>query len=875
MRLIPLCVLLSMLALPGCGQKTAPTPPKPENKPVELTKESPTPENGEASRSLQRLTDRTPRELLEKTVDAYKKARSYSDHGMARIVGRMTDPAAEPASWPCTVAYGAPGHLRVEVNEGMLVSDGEDCFAQVRTLENQVLRFSTPETWSLETLFQDLEFDRASDLGLPETILRFPPQLILLFATDPLKTLLPEGASAEFLDPQWIKELPCDLIRISHPTGNRILWIGRNDGALLRFDYLVEGLSVPEGVESIRLLRIDLGDAAFDREIAPEAFRMLQPVDAKIVTEFQPPESSILGQKPNAPETLRIRTLDVEESGAEPVEEALSELTEKTVVLCFWTAWSEPSEAMLVEMTAVRERFADDGRVCFFAVNLDDRYPEKQGDKPPSVGEIAKSIRQASIDRPFSLAVRSDVDGRLSEAFGVDSIPTLVVLAPGNRIEFYYRGIVPETLLDGVVREILGGGKPHEKERELLAKLREEHRTELRTMTRNDLYALAPATSVPESRPSPAPPKEPKTFSLEERWSLHSLPSPGNLTLLPASSDSSADAPLLLLPCEGNLLAVIDATGKLVRKAVPSGVNADELLALVRTGVDGTGKRLIGVSSVGGRAVHVFDDALEPICSCPADREPTAPENTSDPSPRKIVSDFRFANLGRNGEQALILGLIGIAPSATGNRDSLRVVGLREEEIWRDDIVSSPFLVDTALVQGKRNVYSLNIRDGRSTLLKYDAQGTRLKPLEMEHGFQVLWFAPAEESDPATPTELCVVLSDPEGRSVQLAGLDGEGKVLWQHPLPAGNYHKPIEQILSGDLLGDSRKEWIVPAPDGTVFVFDRSGTLLDSFGFGVFPTGMAVVSEGDRRLLVVVDDRAVTAWEVVDPTPGPLIPTP
>lgn len=813
-------------------------------------------ENGngatEKTDGLRRNTDVTPWEILKKMAATYRSANSYSDHGLVRIVGQTTDPRAEPILWPCTVAFQRPNRLRLELNDGVFVSDGEDCFAQIRSAPEQVLKFPSPNRWTLENLFRDVFMDRSMDIGLPGEMIRFAPQLILLFAEDPLKTILPEQAVAEFLEPQWLNESPCDLIQIDHVSGNRILWIDRESGALLRFDYLVEGLPVPEGFESIRLIRIDMTDARFDKEIAPEAFQMMQPDGARLVDDFLPDEAMLLGKTPDDVDSLVLKP--VIPSDADAI--SFSDLAEQTVVLCFWTTWSEPSRTGLDEWSRVRDMLGEDKRVRFIAVNMDDVYPDPRGNTPtpekpnPAAAEIQQTLSRWNL----STEVFGDAEFRWTESLRIDSFPTIVVLAPKGRVEFYRRGIVSAAILGNVVRDLLSGKSPHEKERDEIQRLRKEHRDRLKRMQENGAWMSSfngPEVSV---RQHLALPQTPSGFSLEERWTIGNLTSPGNITALSgnARSDGTTSSPLLLIPCDGNLLARIDPRGILLDKTKPTGLRDDELLTTIRTGIDALGKRYIGISSVSGRTVHVYDEDLIPVLSYTPHQSGTSASN-------RIVSDFRFMDVHGNGTLSLLVATIGL----DGAGDSLIAVDLHGEVLWQDDSVPSPILVDSYLMDGKREISCLSIENRRGTLLRFGGWGKRLEPFDVGENRQVVWFG-VEESIGEFRTNLCAILAGPGESEYHLAALDAKNGILWQQPLPLGEFQKPIDQIVAVDLIGDEPTEWLVPTPDGTVNVFDGEGRHLDSFGFGEFLTGLAVIFVDGKRLLIVADERSVTAWDVV-----------
>jgi len=264
-------MLLAVALFAGCrDHSVAPAPPPIEPSPPDIAADVPI----------------DPFAILDRMVTAYKTAMFYSDYATIQIIGRMSQPGVEPAPWNCVVAFKRPNVLWLVVNEGIFVSDGEDCFAQVRWLPDQILHFPAPAHWTLETLFQDVHLDAAMALGLPRSVLRFPPQLVLLFANNPLNTFVPRGATVEWIGQKQIGQVQCDVIQITHTDGNRILWISRDNYVLLRMDYQPIGLPVPEGFDSVEAIRIELTDARFDWNFSSEALQLLQSHDAVHVAEF-------------------------------------------------------------------------------------------------------------------------------------------------------------------------------------------------------------------------------------------------------------------------------------------------------------------------------------------------------------------------------------------------------------------------------------------------------------------------------------------------------------------------------------------------------------------------------------------------------------
>jgi len=834
------CCLLVLFG--GCWKRSPSAPAVP---PIESTS-APVSTPPAPAKSVPVSSALTARQILEKMVAAYKTATSYADHGSVRILGKLTQPESEPIAWPCTVAFRMPGNLRLEVNEGILVSDGVDVFAQVRRLFGQVLKFPTPERWSLDVLFKDVYLDEAMNLGFPKEIIAFPPQVVLLFADDPLKTFLPEGATAELLAPQLIEKKPCDCIQVTHRDKKRIFWIDQETGALLRLDYLVEGLPLPPGVESIRLIRIDMNDAVFDIAISLDAFEMFQPEGATQVNEFRPVESMLLGQAVKAPQKIVLNRFPLKETD-KPESVSLADLSGKTVVFCFWTTWSEPSRGALAEMLKVWDTLTTDERVRFFAVNLD---------TPQNESELRPMIEKAFSDWAFSIAIHRSADSRPLDELGIDSFPTLLVVGPDGRVEFFFRGIVQAATLGKTVRDILSGGKPYKEGLALFEQEKAEYRKMLESMVESDCFALLPPLSDDLPPQAIIPLRLPKTLKLTQRWMLKTLKSPGNIVVLSGNGSS----PSLLLPCEGNALAVLDLDGNVKRKQKPSGMQNDELLNIVRVGIDGIGKRYIGVSSVGGRSVHVLDDELKTLLSFSPNRR--SDEIVAAPKQGEVVADFHLVDLHGNGTLVLLLGLLsldGTNPTAT---DSLRAVDLQGRELWRDETIVSPFQVGTFSKEGRLEILAVHTKQRQGTLLRFDAQGKQLGELVVDGDRQIRWFRCADVNGNGNSEIAAILVSPPDG-STHVSGVAATGAILWSVPIPPGEHQTPIEQLVVGDVNGNGVREWIVPLVDGTILFIDRSGKLIDSFATGRTLAGVAVLAWEKRRFLVVADNETVTAWEI------------
>jgi thiol-disulfide isomerase/thioredoxin len=756
------------------------------------------------------------------------------------------------------------------------------------------------------------------NIVFPSSVLRFPPQLILLFADDPLKTFLPEGAKAELLESQSVGNVPCDVVKIKHDRGDRVLWISRRNRALLRFDYMVEGLLVAAPFESVRTIRIDMSDAQFDLPVSDEAFMMLQPDNAKQVTEFQPVETEILGKKLTDLESLKFEemlfdtdkssdklpdktkentpdnsskivdqtddnttknnpaTSDIPSGNATestlksplklPLRKSLADLQDKISVFCFWTTWSEPCRKAIDEFYKAADENADNKNVQFFVVNADD--PE-EGNENKKIDALSACCSAWEIRKPYW----RETDDNLTDALAVDSFPTIVVIGKENRVEFYSRGGVQPSVIGSLLTEIEEGKKPYEKNlsdlRKVLQQRKIQHTEELKLMMEKGFFASSCVKTEEPAAPKLVPQSLPKTFKLKKKWEIP-LESTGNIALLAvknsgkkvddkksddAELDKKTDADpisatknredvdetILLVPCEGNSVALIDTAGKLMRKVTPTGFSNDELLTFVRTSIELGGDCYVGFSSNSGNVVHIFDaDLKSRLRYVPVPQRKTADVKLK-------ISDFRFVDLNGVGEPEVAVGVVAIDGNAPGG-DSICVIDLAGKEIWRDDTITSPFQLGDYNLNGQRGLYGLDEIDSVVKLQRYSADGKKLESASLG-GLSVNCFL-----FDMVDGNLCTIISTADGENTAIAALNDSGSIRWQKSLPAGEY-----DLLAANLSDKSKREWIAVSQLGTFFVFDQSGKQTDSFSLGEQITGLTIVA----GQLIVATGNKVIAWQI------------
>lgn len=256
--------------------------------------------------------------LLQEMISRYRVASSYADYGFIRVLA----PDGREELAPCTVAFQKPNRIRIELFNGYLVGDGSTLLAQTPLFAMQVLELPSPPVLTLANLYPDywlamamrltgpVSENNTSDSSNPPGKFWVPPQLLLLFASNPFHAFVPEGTALELLAPEKIQETLCDRIRIfersvdavspGSETTRMTLWIDRQKKNLLRVDYP----ATEEGV----LCQLELVNAMLGADFSSEAFLMEQPVGAEHVKKIDPMRPAAETKEADGPpgETARM-----------------------------------------------------------------------------------------------------------------------------------------------------------------------------------------------------------------------------------------------------------------------------------------------------------------------------------------------------------------------------------------------------------------------------------------------------------------------------------------------------------------------------------------------------------------------------------------
>ena len=128
-------------------------------------------------------------------------------------------------------------------------------------------------------------------------------------------------------------------------------------------------------------------------------------------------------------------TLDVVHNGEPGARMALASLRGRPVVIDFWATWCGPCQLEAPILSRVAERYRDRGLVVL-GVNT--------SDKP---GLAAPFAAKKSLRYPIVF----DDGGHASDAYAVQSLPTLVIVGKDGTVRAVRSGLVDESALDTLI----------------------------------------------------------------------------------------------------------------------------------------------------------------------------------------------------------------------------------------------------------------------------------------------------------------------------------------------------------------------------------------------------------------------------------------
>jgi len=749
-----------------------------------------------------------PRAIFARMAKVYQSAKTYGDHGEMRLTfvqqGQQRDERDR-----FVIAMQRPDKLRIETDESQVLIDGEKLFAAVQAVPGQVVVRSAPQKLTLDTVMRNPIVAQSLGTGLIGSSVR----LVLLLDDDPAATLLNDAESVEMAEPGELGGKACHRVRVTRQGGVITYWIDRQSYLLRRVDLPAAGLLQQLQASSATLM-IDFPGAEIGVNLAPETFRFEMPKGAERVKFFQPPSPADLLGEP-APE------FRFENPGGEAVTN--QSVQGKTAVFEFWSTTCAPCRTSLPKLDAVRQRYADQADVVFYAVSLD----------PSQVSDA--DVRAALDELDVAMPLLRDPTGESAARFRSTATPSLFVIGPAGRVHHFEIGANPNvtTQLPEVIDAVAAGEAAFE---EALA----EHRAQLDRYERMIEQAEQDAqTQQPETEIAPR--TEPQALKLELAWSLEDLPEPGNI--LPFTRDGRPR------------LAVVDSFSR-IAELTPGGtveaihefeLEEGEAINSLRTALDSSGRRYFAAVAImmGQQRFHVLDARFQKLLSFPQ----TALQN-----PHAGIGDVQLGALRPGGELRALVGYWGDV--------GVQAVSIEGERLWANRNVAGVQRIALSApdADGQRELYCTGTTGALAVL---NADGDLQTPMSLPGRF-IAWIVGADLG-PGGERLYCGLAGGEMGRN-EAVGLEienGQIRETWSYRLPDGLHGQPIEPVVAGRLGIEGTAAWLLPGADGSIHILGTDGTVIDRFSYGAALGGLATVVDGQRTLLLIATRGKIEGYTI------------
>ena len=754
----------------------------------------------------------------------------------------------------------------------------------------------------------------------PQAILTLAQDPLQTLVPEGARTRLLRPEYLRFVDGTTGAEtlVACDRVEIDAEGGVRVLWLDRKTKGLVRFEFPLEQVAVPKEVDRVAELRLEFPNQILS-DVAPtdlsrfrEAPRRpnepnvsLRPESpdenaetpaVRVVDRFLPPELSTLGR---AFPSVRARSLD---SGFSDATLGGPRDDGKKTVVCFWgSSNADAPNAGSLSGNALREfdqaaqYNADDARLAFLAVNFD---PAEKSDEAVRA-EYGTKGATAPLFRLDRAALR-EFD------FPAPDVPSLALLDERGIVQKYVRAPISFVALQRLlVRALDGGDLYHDDFNAHYADVKRFVES-LEAADANDRYRVAAEEREPS--PSSIPPRRyPKTFELREIWRFDELYAPTNPLAVSASDpdfdaaraferlpdvaetdeaspkpNAPADAPsstapppptlpdafvplavadalpndLLIVPCDGNALALLTSQGRLVRKTTPAAA-VGEPISFVRTiRFDGGRRYYVASSRLQSQKAHRFDENFNDLGTLDFGK-----------LQNQRVGDARFLDADGDGTPELAFGLVGAPSSNAPTPRGLYVVESERPKIrWKDENVLEPYRLGVRYRSNatpRQTLLATTRSQGLvGSIVENDAAtGERLAEYRAEDGGSFVWFAVSDAAATGDSNVVAIVTSEsPKG--AYFVGLGADGSTLWKTPIDWEESGQ-MERVVSGDLDGDGVDEWLLASPNGVVRFFRATGEPFDVFQFGSEISGVCVARWNGVPHLIIADAEKVSAWRV------------
>ncbi len=804
------CLLLVALAISGCNEYSTPTTNGP----------------GDDVKVVKQGKDKTAQQVLTEMAKRYRTAKTYQDAGTVTLKYQQNGQQVN-RSYDFAVACERPNKLKIDAYGVVLRIDGKKFHAAIKDVEelaNQVLELDAPAELTLESALFDGSIMRALGEGIGEA----PPQVVLLLDDGALEKIQ-NKQTPTFLPKQAYEDHACYRVRINSEVGPLTIWIDEQTLVVRRIDFptfaVQKGLEQNGAVERLEIFA-DFAGARFDAPVPEQAFQFEVPDGALLVKR-------LLGPAPSPPTPLLGKELpEFSFTDLDGKKVTRDSIKDKIAIFDFWFADCTPCQQSFPLMNQAYQKYKGSDKVVFLAVNGD---PDSLSDKT-----VRDTMKRWGSEIP---AVR-DPQQNIKSVFRTDSMPTMFIVGSDGTVQYHELGVNPNiaTELPAVIEQLLSGKSIAEETRkrfdDRLADFKRAQQSPPEVRPTNGEKIEIPKGTI-------APASSPTSHRLTKLWTASALKAPGNSLVIPGANGAEAK----IVVFDGwETVVELSADGKQIAEHKLVLPAKDSIVAMLRTAVDGQGKRYYALFFSGQQQVFLYDDAWKQILAFPA----------ADSGRHEGLGDVQLVDLDGNGTLELAIGYYGDV--------GLQLVSFDGKRLWNDRNVQWVTRMATSQPDAENN-RKLLCANSRGEIAVFDHAGKAGTAINVP-GRPLQSIFAAHGSEPGN-VRFCGV-TGPLGVNT-LVGFDQLGKELWTFDLPKGVHLMPIEAVSSAMFFQSQNAaaqvamsgQWLAAGADGSVNILSADGKLLDRFNTGSKLTGLTgAVIAGDNVLLISTE-KSFDAWKI------------
>jgi thiol-disulfide isomerase/thioredoxin len=756
----------------------------------------------------------TAHAVLEKMAEAYHNAQSYEDFGTAAL---FEDGVDKPQRASFQVIFQRPNKLCMKFYNGELTCDGKKWFGFSKEIPDQVVLRDAPTKITMPLLMVDTALGNALNGGF----FGGSPQILLLLEENPLEIMLPDVRDQDLTleEPVRVGDYECYRVRFRRAEGVGEYWIDAKSFVLRHMEFHMtepshESTTPGGGMHT----EADFERARLGGPIDPAAFKFEVPDGVqthRALMDVGPYQ--VIGKK--------LADFQLADVHGKPWKS--ESLAGKIAVLQFWQTDIPACAGVVPSLQAAYEKFKDNPRVTFWAINLNGSQVE------------TKTIEETARQWKMTLPVLRDVNWESPKSLKIAAAPVTFFIDSKGVLQDCILGELPVSTAatSRKIEELLDG-------KDLATRAVKEYYEHFKNYEDgvDKIFAGdAETTAVRVAEGATAAKSAPTKLKLQPLWQLKwdLQRRPGNILVL----QDPSGRPRIFVIDGGAAIVELGLDGKRVSTFAPK-LAEGEYFTNLRSAAGRDGKRFVAAFAAGQQRFHLFDDKFNYLSSIPGDALK---------SNHTGISDVTLGELNGDGVLKAYVGFFGTV--------GVKCISLEDKVLssCRNVFNVNKLAPGPADSHGRRELFCGN--DANNIAILDDKLQPRASARLPADG-TLYGLAQADLAEDGRHTWCCVLFAgDSRTTSGQFTaiGLSESGEFQWRRQLPAGTL-QTAEPIVVGRVLPGTASQWILPGCDGSIHILAADGALIDRFNYGAPINGLATVEIDGKPVLLISSANGVEA---------------